>query len=434
MASRQFPEKIYRKLPPIIAEVTEPFEGRNKDVILLSAITVLSACFPRVKSYYDDEEFYPHLYAMIIAPPASGKGIMMKSKRLIQPIDNYIKQKSLGPDLSMKDVTNEPDSNEDDKKKKQENKQSTLTIIPANSSSTELIRYMDINPHGVLMIESEMDTMGNVINKDWGNYSDLLRKAFHHEAISESRKIDSKYVHIEYPKLSVLMSGTPDQVHGIANTRENGLLSRFLIYSYDEITPFKDVFSKEPGKKNQIFDQQGRVVLEIFQKLELLEKEIIFSLLPNQQRRFLEFFQKHQDVIVIEEPLSFISNLRRLGVIVFRICLVLTISRQGKLITENCKDGIITCENRDFLVAMQIIDTLIEHSLFSFKSFPNKGMSELDMQLLDGLRSDKVFTRLEFVEAGTKLGLGERTLADKLTQWTRLKLIKKVKHGKYQKI
>lgn len=77
MANSEFSRKIYRKLPPILAEVTAPYDGRNRDVILLSAITVLSTSFPKIKAYYDDEIFYPQLYTMIVAPPASGKGIIV---------------------------------------------------------------------------------------------------------------------------------------------------------------------------------------------------------------------------------------------------------------------------------------------------------------------------------------------------------------------
>ena len=38
--------------------------------------------------------------------------------------------------------------------------------------------YMGSSKHGLLIMESEADTMSNMLNNDWSNYSDVLRKAF----------------------------------------------------------------------------------------------------------------------------------------------------------------------------------------------------------------------------------------------------------------
>ena len=110
--------------------------------------------------------------------------------------------------------------------------------------------------------------------------------------------------------------------------------------------------------------------------------------------------------------------------------MVLTVCRNGAGIA---KMATVECSNRDFIIALKLIEDLIEHSLFSFKSFPDHGMSELDMELLDSFDSGIDFTRMEFIEAGTSLGFAERTLATKLTIWKRYKVIKQIKHGIYRK-
>ncbi len=76
-------EEIYQNLPEPIKELTAPFQERERDIVLLSTLGVLSACLPRVFGIYDSNRYSPHLYLLIIAPPASGKGAMGKSKKLI---------------------------------------------------------------------------------------------------------------------------------------------------------------------------------------------------------------------------------------------------------------------------------------------------------------------------------------------------------------
>src|SRR5690606_32372956 len=74
--------------------------------------------------------------------------------------------------------------------------------------------------------------MGNVLKQDWGSYSDLLRKAFHHEQVSYSRKTGKEWIEIKKPRLSVALAGTPGQVEGLIRSAEDGLFSRFLFYTF----------------------------------------------------------------------------------------------------------------------------------------------------------------------------------------------------------
>ena len=94
MENNLLPEVVYENLPDLLKELTIPFEGRERDIILLSSIGVISACLPKVFGMYDRDKYYSNLYVLIIAPPASGKGVMNKSKKLIEGIHNYIKEVS----------------------------------------------------------------------------------------------------------------------------------------------------------------------------------------------------------------------------------------------------------------------------------------------------------------------------------------------------
>src|SRR5690606_8805336 len=60
-----------------------------------------------------------------------------------------------------------------------------------------------------------------------------LRKGYHHETFSSSRKMDNEFIDIESPKLSLVLSGTPEQIHGLIHSAEDGLFSRITFYTYD---------------------------------------------------------------------------------------------------------------------------------------------------------------------------------------------------------
>src|SRR5690554_2795318 len=94
MERRHIDKYVYNRLPEDLIKLTEPFESREKDIVLLSSLGVLSSCLPNVNGVYDGDFVYPHLYLMVIAPAASGKGVMNYSRLLIEPIHDKIFKES----------------------------------------------------------------------------------------------------------------------------------------------------------------------------------------------------------------------------------------------------------------------------------------------------------------------------------------------------
>lgn len=82
-------------------------------------------------------------------------------------------------------------------------------IIPANSSASAFINTLSDNDGVGLMFETEGDTLTQTLKSDYGNYSDTLRKAFHHEPVSLCRRKDREFIELDCPKLSVVLDGTP---------------------------------------------------------------------------------------------------------------------------------------------------------------------------------------------------------------------------------
>ena len=117
-------EKVYKKLPNVLKSVTEKFSGREKDIVLTSSLGVLSSLLPNVYGYYGSDVVYPNLYTVILAPPASGKGVMMKSKILVDEVHSMIYKES----QNLWNATMENDKSEDDDKKAKKDKEKAIFL------------------------------------------------------------------------------------------------------------------------------------------------------------------------------------------------------------------------------------------------------------------------------------------------------------------
>lgn len=117
--------------------------------------------------------------------------------------------------------------------------------MPGNSSSSAVYRALDANGGWGIMFETEADTVSNMLDSDYGHYSDLMRKAYHHETVSMNRVSDKIHIDIENPRLSVFITCTPGQIPGLFPSFENGLGSRFQFYNLpDDKVEFHDVFAR----------------------------------------------------------------------------------------------------------------------------------------------------------------------------------------------
>lgn len=417
-------EKIYELLPPSLKKLTDNFTGRERDIILISSIGVLSACLPNLFGMYDGDKVYPNIYTMIIAPAASGKGVMNKSRILIEKIHEKILE------LSVEEQKQCMGEKKKSKEKDYENCPSPeVKILPANISTSEMYSYMSRSQNGLLIMESEADTMSVMLNNDWSNYSDVLRKAFHHEPLSLSRKLENLFVNIKDPKLSLVLSGTPQQLKSLIKSKENGLFSRFAIYTFDEISSFKtDLFSKKLNGINLIFENEASKIYEFYGKLKAMDLELEFSLTDTQNRIFVDEFVKLHQTIIGGHSHAFISNLNRHGLIFFRIAMILTALRNSDNLTNVTR---IVCKNVDFLLALRITKKLLKHSLVTFNSFDDSFLSENDEQFLFSL--PLIFTREEAVSKGNDLGIPKRTVDDKLSQFKKKGIIIPIKHGVYRR-
>ena len=426
MENKALPNEIYQHLPEELKLATSNFTGREKDIVLLSSLVVISGLLPNVYGKYDKKNVYANLYLLIIAPPASGKGVMNFSRGWGQSIHEKIISESRKIIAESKKSSNKKD-------KSKVTPPFRTKFIPANISNAELYVMIKNAHHGGIMIESEADTLSNMFKQDWGNFSDVLRKAFHHETISISRKFENIYEEIYKPRLSLILSGTPDQILPLVQSKENGLFSRFMYYTFDEIAPWKDVFDESGDNVDHIKNLGKEFMYNLYEKLFKKEDGLKFSLTREQKATFLSEMTKiHEIVNTKGNPYqkSFNSNVKRHGLIMFRLCMILSLIRQHNKISN--AEGLI-CEDTDFYIPMKLIKNLLHHANFILSTIAHgKGLSVRDSSIINSL--NETFTRKQAIEAGAKFNVPKRTMDDKLKQWIKIKVIDKIEHGKYFKI
>lgn len=334
-----FSRELYGHLPGLLDEVARNARSdEDADVLILGALVTWSACLVKVYGVYDNKKVYPNLFLYVTAPASAGKGRLSLCRRLAQPIhdqlrqlyrddmDEYRVQKARFDQAKKKNPDLEPP----------EEPPLRMLIIPANSSSTSVYQILSDNGGGGLIFETEGDTLANVFASDYGNYSDGFRKAFHHEPISYTRRKDREFVELLRPHLSAVLSGTPRQISALIPDAENGLFSRFIFYYLNFRLEWIDVFARTSNTTlEEIFDDIGYGFLELYQRLEM-QPELEFSLTPGQQSAFHDYYRSTQEQYYYLFGEDIIGSVRRLGLITFRLAMVLSALRlhdTGEVVT-----------------------------------------------------------------------------------------------------
>lgn len=372
-----FPKEIFDTLPSFLQKtVSNAISVEDHDVILLGAIGCLSVCFHNVCGVYDERVVYSNLYLFVVADAGMGKGALTLCRELVAPINQYLHEQTA---QKMIEYKRELADYQKYKGKDPEAvepvapPQKTL-VIPANSSSSSLISILHDNDGIGLLFETEGDTLSQTLKSEHGNYSDLLRKAFHHETISMSRRKDREYLEIDSPRLSVVLAGTPEQVRHLIPDAENGLLSRFIFYFIPFRRGIRDVFATNDvtHSKHAIFKVMGEEFLHLLDTFMNQGSYVIVLPMPL-QCRFVKWLTRLNEECCDEVDNGMQGIIRRLGLIAFRMMMLFTAIRTFDKSQPQTRspDGriILECSEEDFNTVLCICEILLYHSIHIYLKF-----------------------------------------------------------------
>lgn len=261
----------------------------QRDILLLGALTAFGATINKLMSIvYSRKLNHPCLQTFIIAPPASGKGVLAWVRHLAEPIHDSLmatyyekmkiyRQEKAHWDVLGKEKANTPEPEQPHMK--------MFLIAGDNSGSGMMENLIDADGTG-LICETEADTVSTAIGSDYGHWSHTLRKSFDHDRLSFNRRTNHEYRECKKSYLSVLLSGTPAQVKPLIPSAENGLFSRQLFYYMPPIDEWTDQFDLSDNDFDQRFTAWGERWKRLLDSITAAVSGIHLKLSEKQREEF----------------------------------------------------------------------------------------------------------------------------------------------------
>ena len=385
-------------------------EGEVRDMLLLSVVTNSAYALPAMRMYHGlpHHVYGPELMTMVLAPAASGKGIMNYGKQLLQGI---------------------------------ENEHGEFIYLPANTSSAALMSYLKMLKGRGIMMATEIDTLSKALDSTTGGFSDTLRCMFEHETISKLRKNQEELIEIPDPHFSILISGTFNQLKPLIKSRENGLMSRFASYVVKQTQDFDDRvwLDAEEGVVPQevvLYEQLAKEISHRYAWMKKAKHACYFYLTDAQRKSITRMFRGMYETLRPAFGNEFDSILKRMPVIMKRIGMILTGLR---LDTSKPLPERMVCSEEDFETMLLIGHKLLMHAAMMFQMLPeNKdaapgeiGHTLIQKQFFEMLPAD--FTKQDAVKQAEVLGINIKTMDYWLTKFVNSGDLQRIMNGKYQK-
>ena len=385
-------------------------EGEMRDMLLLSVLTNCAYALPAMRMYhgFPHHVYGPELMTMVLAPAASGKGIMNYGKSLLQGI---------------------------------ENEHGDFIYLLANTSFAALMSYLKMLKGRGIMMATEIDTLSKALSSTTGGFSDTLRCMFEHETISKLRKGQEELIEIPDPHFNILISGTYNQLKPLIKSRENGLMSRFACYVVKQTQDFDDrvwLDAEEDAIPQEVV-LYAQLTKEISQRYAWMKKAkhaCYFYLTDAQRKSITRMFRGMYETLRPAFGNEFDSILKRMPVIMKRIGMILTGFRLD--MSQPLPERVV-CSEDDFEAILLIGHKLLLHSAMMYQMLPqNKdaapgeiGQSLIQKQFFQMLPTD--FSKQDAVKTAEVLGVNIKTVEYWLSKFVNSGDLQRIMNGKYQK-
>ncbi len=442
-------------------------EPEKCDAMILGALNVISGLMggangtPEHRSgvygIYDGHRVYAPLYNIIYSGAGNGKGNLMFNKELAYQVKKemrsaYDAEKSKY-DQAMAEWESKSKKDRGDAPREPVYRD---PFVPGNSSSSAVYRALDANGGWGLMFETEADTVSSMIDSDYGNYSDLMRKAHHHETLSMNRVTEKVHIDIDEPRLSIFLTCTPGQLPSLFPSFENGLGSRFLFYNLpDEEVSFHDVFALRESPLEDTYKQLGDTLLPLYHALQSRADHPIQFMLSDAQQR--DFLRTYQDLLVEQYGMQgkgIRAFVFRIALESFRYAMILTTLRRLSEWADSFgpstdheifrdDENALICDDRDFRTVKTIVECLVNHTARVYAvmakeddnpfALHGKKLSADELRLYKALPEGDFLTA-DAIETGKHLQISKRTAQRMLNKFCNVyRIINPVKRGVYNK-
>jgi hypothetical protein len=425
-----FDTQVYDQLPDIFQFILDVAEDeRERDVILLGFIGLLSAIFPAVSGIHSGKRVYPNLYAAVYAPAGAGKGKLRVARDVGMVIHRHQK-KECDDQWNQYNIECRERKRNDDNKMPPEPSCRSL-YIKGDISTSALKNYINESDFNIIY-EMESNVISKTNTKEWGNSEDVFLNSWEHEPIGKSR-ISDEDIEINDPKLSMVTSGTPSMLRGLIPSVDSGFFSRTCFYIFTQELIWKDQFSDKQNATIERIKTTQSQLLEIFKFNQA--NPVTVTLTADQRKGHVELYSNWtEDLIKSGLDREYFATISRSGRVFFRILMILTAIRRYN---EKNTAADIVSHDTDFDTARLLCTTLNEHAKRVFMylgHIKSDSVSQEDKaRFLAALPA--AFERAFAVQVGNQLDIPTRTLDYWLNSWSDVTngTLIKTGTGKYKK-
>ena len=459
-------------LPQFLLPILEVHKSiTDRDKMMLGVLNVVSGLMggangsyeakSGIYGLYDGRRIYAPLYNIAFGVAGSSKGEMAFCKLVAKPVKNEMRRTYEAQKAEYEKELAEYEALQKGKKKTETGNPPKEPLykdpfVPGNSSSAAVYRAIDANGGWGMMFETEADTVSNMISSDYGNYSDMMRKAHHHETISMNRVSEKLHIDIEEPRLSVFLTCTPGQLQALFPSFETGLGSRFLFYSMpSNSVNFHNVFAMTNTPLEDTYRKMGDSFMPLYHELQArVNHPIQFVMSNSQQHEFVDTYQQ-----LLKEQFSMLGNgisafIFRLALQCFRYAMILTtlrrLSEWTAISVEQKEEWIfretenaLVCDERDFHTAMTIVGCLVNHTarVYAILAKDNENpfaqcginLKRDELEIFNNL-PDTEFRTVTFTDTAQKFGFSKRSATRLLSQFCNVYcILVPLRRGVYRK-
>ncbi|MEM1126752.1 MAG: DUF3987 domain-containing protein [Bacteroidota bacterium] len=415
-----FGSDILGLLPSCIAQLLYHVEAdHERDALLLSTLGTLSACLPNVEGQYGGKTYSPNVYVAMLGQAGSGKSVMRHARAIADGVHAFLAERARthpqDPHLPQGPCA---------------------LYIAGNSSGAAFESALEACQGTGLIMEEEIDTIGNVLDQDWGDFSDKLRKAFEHEPITSARE-GRRHLFIERPQMSVVLTGTPDQIVQLIRSTENGLFSRYCYLYLGGVSLWRSPRPTERAARlREAVEALKGSVVELYRALARRSTSLQVVLTDSQWGRVDEAFQGLHDRMAKDpKRRHLLSIVRRQGVVAFRLCMILAVARAWTTASVDLETSeSISPTNDDLEAALLISSTCLTHGLALAHSLPERSPQlQVTSEDLFLARLPDAFATREAVDIGERMTLSRRTVEQRLGRYVEDGHLSRPKKGHYRK-
>jgi Protein of unknown function (DUF3987) len=248
-----------------------------------------------------------------------------------------------------------------------------------------------------------------------------------------ARRGNDEHIEIERPHLSVVLSGTPNQVENVIGSVENGFFSRFFFYDFECAPVWKNQFSYHGNFLKNLFEDASSYLKDVWSRHEGRRNTVI-EFQSNQQQSLNAYFETKLEELYRGYGPDIVASLNRACLICYRVAIVLTTLRA--LETDKILPEKLCIDEIDYNIALSLVDTGLVHLGRVFNRFKRTSLTKkLNYQQRLVFESiPKEFTRKQYDAIIADLGIEYKTGEKYLGDFKKQDLIISIKHGHYQKI